>query len=443
MSDTAPQQSGATEESGIGSRPAVPAKKRTVFAWSLWDWGSASFQAVATTFVFSVYLTSGLFGDSDAVSAQLGTALTVAGVAIALFAPVTGRISDAGGHRRRWLGINTVIVVAVLALMVFVAPTPDYLMFGLVLIAVGNIAFEFASVSYNAMLTQLSTPLTFGRISGFGWGMGYLGGIALLTILLVGFVLPDPGWFGVTAEGSWNIRVAMLLSAVWFAVFAIPVFFAVPEIPKPEGTTRQNLFTAYRELFRTIADLWRNHRSTLFFLLASAVFRDGLAGVFTFGAVIAAVSFGFEQTEVLLFGIAANVISGTATILGGVLEDRVGAKRIMVWSLVSMVITGLLVLAFSSAGTWVFWAFGLLLTVFVGPVQSSSRTYLARVIPPGREGEIFGLYATTGRAVSFLAPAAFTIAVALSGATIFGILGIVLVLLLGLLLLLPIRAQTS
>ncbi|MFT4231337.1 MAG: MFS transporter [Leucobacter sp.] len=421
---------------------AAPVKRRTVFAWSLWDWGSAAFQAVVTTFVFTVYLTSDPFGEEAEVSTKLGTTLLIAGIIVALVAPVLGRLTDAAGRRKTWLGINTGIVVASNALMVLVAPGEQYLLLGLVLLAVGNVAFEFASVSYNAMLGQISNNRNVGKISGFGWGMGYIGGIMLLGILLVGFIFPEVGWFGVTSADAWNIRVAMVISALWFGVFAIPVFFAVPEIPGDPNakSTGRGLLTAYGDLFRSIADLWRNARQTLFFLIASAVFRDGLAGVFTFGGVIAARSFGFDNTTVILFAISANVIAGLATILIGLFEDRIGAKPVMMFSIMLMVVCGMLVFILSPMGSWVFWVFGLLLCIFVGPVQSASRSFLARLIPPGREGEIFGLYATTGRAVSFLAPAAFTAAVALGSTTIFGILGIALVLLVGLILLLPVKA---
>ncbi|UOQ57560.1 MFS transporter [Leucobacter allii] len=438
-----PSPAPAAPTAASAAAPAV--RKRTVLAWSLWDWGSASFNAVVTTFVFSVYITSAPFGPEERVSAELGVALLVAGVVVALFAPVIGRLTDQAGRRKTWLGINTAIVVVCTLLMVLVAPDEQFLIFGLVLLAIGNVAFEFASVSYNAMLGQIAHNGNVGKISGIGWGMGYLGGIVLLAILLVGFIFPEVGWFGVTAEGSWNVRIAMLVSAAWFAVFAIPVFLAVPEIDArahPASGGRW-FVSAYADVFRSIAGLWRDARQTLHFLVASAVFRDGLAGVFTFGGVIAARSFGFDSTTVIVFAIAANVVAGLATILVGFFEDRLGAKRVMIWSILLMVVCAMLVFALHDAGAWVFWAFGLLLCIFVGPVQSASRSFLARLIPAGREGEIFGLYATTGRAVSFLAPAGFTIAIAIGGATIFGIIGIGVVLLIGLLLLLPMRAGGS
>lgn len=425
--------------------PTPPTKKRTVVAWSLWDWGSAAFNAVVTTFVFSVYITSDAFGPEEQTSAALGTALLIAGIAVAVLAPVLGHLTDAAGRRKTWLGVNTLIVVACTALLVLVAPAEQFLLLGLVLLALGNVAFEFASVSYNAMLRQISTNSNVGKISGFGWGMGYIGGIVLLALLLVGFIFPDPGWFGVTHADGWNIRIAMVVSAAWFAVFAIPVMLAVPEVPA-EPTDRglgRRMLSAYGDLFRTIGGLWKNARHTLYFLVASAVFRDGLAGVFTFGGVVAALSFGFSASTVIIFAIAANVVAGVATIVVGLFEDRLGAKQVMIWSILLMVVCALLVFMLNPLGSWVFWVFGLLLCIFVGPVQSASRSFLARMIPPGREGEIFGLYATTGRAVSFLAPAAFTAAVTLGGATIFGIVGIALVLLVGLVLLLPVRAARN
>src|SRR5699024_5560200 len=166
-----------------------------------------------------------------------------------------------------------------------------------------------------------------------------------------------------------------------------------------------------------------------------------LAGVFAFAGVIAARSFGFGSDTVIIFAIAANVVAGLATISLGFVEHRVGPKNIMVGSIVCMVLAGMLLFMLSPLGAWVFWVFGILLSVFVGPIQSASRSYLSRMIPEGREGEVFGLYATCGRAVSFLAPLAFAWAVALGGATIFGILGIITVLLVGLLLLLPVTAR--
>jgi UMF1 family MFS transporter len=433
-----------------GSSP----KRRHVLAWGLWDWGSASFNAVITTFVFTVYLTSDSFGGETVVSAQLGIAMTIAGVLVALLAPITGQRSDRRGRRKLWLAVNTYIVVLFSAAMFFVAPDPGYLWLGLFLLAAGTIFFEFASVNYNAMITQVSTPKTIGKVSGFGWGMGYVGGIVLLLIVYFGFIAPIGGTalFGVPSTDGLPVRVTVLVSAIWFGLFALPVLISVPEYRSPAqqsgASKRIGFFESYRVLFRDIRMLFRESRQTVHFLIASAVFRDGLTGVFTFGGVLAAGSFGFSPGEVIIFAIAANIVAGVSTILVGLLDDKFGAKPVIVGSLIGLVVCGVAVFLLHDGGQIVFWTFGLALCAFVGPAQSASRSFLARRIPEGRNGEIFGLYATTGKAASFLAPAMFTLFIGI-GAAIYGpaanvqywgILGIVLVLLAGLLLLIPVRS---
>lgn len=420
----------------------VPTRGR-VLAWAFWDWGSAAFNAVVTTFVFTVYITGSSFGDEDVISAQLGWALAIAGLVIAALAPITGQRSDTSGRRKFWLGVNTLIVVVLTAAMFFVQASPSYLLLGLFLVAAGNVFFEFAAVNYNAMLAQVSTPRTIGTVSGFGWGMGYLGGIVLLLIVYFGFIQPEVGLLGVTADNGLAVRVSMLLAAAWFGLFALPVLLRVPEYRPPQAARRAKVsfFRSYVVLGHDIARLWQTSRQTVYFLIASAVFRDGLAGVFTFGGVLAASVFGFSPGEVIIFAIAANVVAGVATMSVGALDDRLGAKPIIVTALVGLLVSGLVVFFLHDGGQIVFWTAGLALCLFVGPAQSASRTFLARLIPLGREGEVFGLYATTGRAVSFLAPAAFAIMVTLFGETYWGILGIMLVLLLGLLLLIPVSAK--
>src|SRR5690606_33198730 len=292
-----------------------------VWAWALWDWGSAAFNAVITTFVFSVYITDpDIFGDD--ASSKLGWALAGAGVLIAVLAPVLGQGADRAGRRTFWLAIKTYLVGLTTAGLRFVRPEAQYLWLGLVLLAVGNVFFEIASVNYNAMLNTISTKDNVGRISGLGWGLGYLGGIVLLTIVVVGFVNPD-SWFGIENDDALGVRLAMLLCAVWTLVFSLPVIRTIRDDPAARGRREPGagVVGAYRLLFASIARLWRTDRTTVYFLAASAVFRDGLAGVFTFGAVIAARAFDFSDSLVIVFAIVANVVAGIATIAAGRLDD--------------------------------------------------------------------------------------------------------------------------
>ncbi|MFE3102340.1 MFS transporter [Nocardia tengchongensis] len=422
----------------------------TVLAWGFWDWAGASFNAVILTFVFSVYLTDKVGKELPggiSASAWLGWALGAAGLVVALTAPVAGQWFDATARRKLALGILTTVTVLLMAAMFFVKDDYHYLWVGLLLLAIGSASFELSHVPYFAMLRQVSTPANVGRVSGFGWSMGYFGGIILLLISYVGFIAgkgDNRGLLGVPIEDGLNIRLVAVLAAVWFAGFAVPLFLFVPEVPRtdadPGAAVRGRAFlSSYQVLFRDVRELWRTDRRTVGFLLASAVFRDGLAGVFTFGAILAVKVYGIADADVLLFGIAANVVAALGALVGGRFDDRTGPKAVIVASLLGMIVCGSFLLV--SSGPLMFWIFGLLLTVFVGPAQASARSFLARVSPPGREGQMFGLYATTGRAVSFLAPTLFGFFVWAFDAERAGIVGLLLVLVVGLMLLLPVRGD--
>lgn len=420
------------------------ATRSQVFAWGLWDWGSAAFNAVIVTFVFSVYLTDAVGDDlpgSVSASSWLGWSLGAAGLAIALLAPVTGQRADATGHRKRSLALLTTIVVGCMLAMYFVEDDYHFLWLGLLLLGVGSVVFELAQVPYFAMLRQVSRPDNIGRVSGFGWAMGYFGGIVLLLICYFGFIVGDGdtrGLFGVSTDGGVNIRAVVVLAAVWFAVFAVPVLFAVPELPPvPQAADGPGFFGSYRVLWNDLRALWTADRNTVGYLVASALFRDGLAGVFTFGAVLAVNVYGIASGDVLLFGVAANVVAALGALAAGRLDDRLGPKAVIVWSLSSMLATGALLLA--ASGPVGFWILGLLLCLFVGPAQSASRTFMARLSPAGREGQMFGLYATTGRAVSFLSPTLFGLFAWMFSSDRAGIIGLLVVLAAGLAALLAVR----
>ena len=425
--------------------PVNTVTRGQVVAWGLWDWGSSAFNAVILTFVFSVYLTDAVGADLPGdVSANswLGYSIGAAGLLIALMAPVIGQRADAAGRRKSSVAVWTALTIASMAGLYFVEDDYRFLWLGLLLLGLGSIFFELASVSYNAILCQVSTPATIGKVSGFGWAMGYFGGIVLLLVVYLGFITGEGGLLAVPTDGGLNIRLVALVAAGWFLVFALPMFFRVPESPpRADKQPRLGVVGSYRALFSDLRSLYRASPHTVYFLGASALFRDGLAAIFTFGAVLAVTVYGIGAGDVLIFGVAANVVSAIGALVAGRIDDRAGPKAVIVGSLLGMLTAGVILLFVS--GPTMFWIFGLFLTLFVGPAQSSSRTYLARLAPPGREGQLFGLYATTGRAVSFLAPTLVGLFTQLFGSDRAGIVGILLVLGIGLLALWPVRSPAG
>ena len=431
---------------GSGSQTAGRSR---VLAWALWDCGSTGLNAIVVTFVFSVYLTgtvgAGAPGGTSPAS-WLGRALTVAGLTVALLAPVTGIWVDAPRRRRRVLAALTGAAVLLTATMSLIRDDPRYLWPGLVLLACTAACSDLASVPYNAMLRQLTTPQTSGRVSGFGWAAGYLGSVVLLLVVYLGFISghgPTRGALGIPIADGQNVRAAMLLAAAWFALFALPVLFAVrPPAPNPDDRDDAvGLIGAYRKLKAEVVSEWRRDRNVVYYLLASAVFRDGLSGVFAFGAVLGVNVYGISQADVLLFGVSASVVAAVGAVVGGLLDDRVGSKPVIVGSLTSMIAVGLTLLSLS--GVLAFWVCGLLLCLFIGPTQSSARTLMLRMSAEGKEGVAFGLYTTTGRAVSFLAPWLFFVFVDWFGTDRAGMGGLCVVLAAGLLAMLAVRAPRS
>jgi UMF1 family MFS transporter len=264
----------------------------------------------------------------------------------------------------------------------------------------------------------------------------------LLLLVYVGFMSGDGdsrGLLGIAVEDGQNIRAAMLLTAVWFALFALPVLIAVPT-PTRAPTERDEavgLFSAYRKLWSEVVGEWRRDRNIVYYLLASAVFRDGLAGIFAFGGVLGVSVYGISGADVLLFGVAASVIAAVGAMIGGLLDDRLGSKTVIVGSLAAMIAVGMTMMTLS--GPLVFWTLGLMLTLFVGPAQSAARTLMLRMSAEGKEGVAFGLYTTTGRVVSFLAPTLFASFIAWFGTDRAGMGGLCLVLAAGLAAMLAVK----
>ncbi|MEZ5189796.1 MAG: MFS transporter [Schumannella sp.] len=408
---------GAIPALGLDRQEGKVIPRKQVFSWALWDWATQPFNTVILTFIFvALYLTGDDFLPAAAIRAGEGRPSTSAPRPDSRArwawgrrrrtlhrAPGT-RARTAFGHRggrKRWLAFSTGLLVLLMAALFFVRADPAYFLLGVGLVAVGTVVSEIAGVNYNAMLVSVSTPKTVGKVSGTGWGFGYIGGILALVIVVVANQMD---WFGLSTDDGLPYRVIALGCALWTILFSIPLFLNVPDVVPEPGAQRSGFLRSYLDLGRDLVRLQRELKPTFWFLLASAVFRDGLAGVFTFGAVIAARVFGFEFLEFVVFGIAANLIAGVSTIVSGRFDDRFGPRAVIVTSSSVSWPPALRSSCCTTPGPITFWIGGLILCAFVGPAQAAARSFLARVTPAGREGEIFGLYATTGRAASFLSP---------------------------------------
>lgn len=420
--------------------PPQPVPARVVRAWGLWDFGEQAYHTVILTFVFSVYLTNGVAADPTRGATVLSAAQTWAGIVMALLAPALGSWGDRVRSSKLMLTVMTFGAIISTALLWFTKPEDSYLLFGAVVLAVGGLFVELAGVFYNAILLKISTPQNYGRISGFAWGMGYIGGVLALVLTLFGFVLND-GLLGLPTENGENFRSIALLCAGWFTIFGLPLLVLAPKDEPREDDEKFNLAMAYRELFHRVIHLWREDRRLLHFFAAAAVYRDGLSAVFALAGVLAASAYGFNTEQTIYFGLAANFVAGVSTWLAGRADDRFGPKAVIVTSLSLMIAFGTVII-FSGAQV-TFWICGMAVAALVGPVQSASRSALAHMSTAARGGENFGLYATSGRAISFLAPGLYWMFVGVTDNARMGIIGIIAVLLAGLLLFLPLKLPAT
>src|SRR6201996_9475815 len=430
---------------GSGSRTS---ERSRVLRWALWDTGAAGLSAIVVTFVFSVYLTGsvghGLPGGVPPAS-WLGRALAVAGLTIAVLAPLIGVWVEDPHRRRVALTALTGLAVTLTCTMSLIRERPEYLFPGLVLLAATAACGDLASVPYNAMLRQLSTPATASRISGLGWAAGYLGSVVLLLVIYTGFISGSGsgpgavrGLLRVPVHHGLYVREAMLVSAAWLAVLALPLLLVAHRLPESgEVHEPTSMLGGYRKLWTEVSAEWRRDRNLVYFLIASALFRDGLAAIFGFGAVLGVNVYGISQADVLVFGVVASVVAAVGAVLGGFVDHRIGSKPVIVGSLIAIIALALSLMTLS--GPMAFWACGLLLCMFIGPSQSSARALLLQMAKVGREGVAFGLYTMTGRAVAFVAPWLFSVFVDVFGAVRAGLAGIALVLIAGLLGMLVVR----
>ena len=375
-------------------------KTRALISWAFYDWANSAVFAVIQTFVFASYFTRQVAVDESTATAQWAAAQGVAGAASAIAGPLLGAIDDQTGRRKPWIFGFTAVSVAATALLWLVRPAPAYVPLALTLLAVGSASAQSATVFYNAMLPSLAPPRHIGRWSGWGWGLGYAGGLSCLALALLLFVGEQPviELDRATAE---HVRATFILVAVWYAAFSLPLFLGTPD----DRRTGKRFAHAARDGWRAVRTTVRRMRtnlSTLRFIVAWMFCADGLATMFIFGGVFAAGTFDMTEGDVIKFGIALNLVAGLGAALFAPLDDRLGGKRLMLVSLVGLVVSGTLTVAAQSVR--MFWVCGVLLGIFVGPLQAASRSYLSRVTPQSIRSETFGFYALAGKATGFLGP---------------------------------------
>lgn len=448
------------------------ASKLGQFSWALFDWANQPFFTIITTFIFAPYFANVLVGDP--VKGQSAWAFTqsTSGILIALMSPFLGAMADAGGRRKPYIFAFQLLLAAGCAGLWWAYPgRPDLIVPISWAVIAATVGAEMSIVFNNAQLPNIVRPQRMGWLSGFGWGLGYCGGLISLFVVLAvsmpsmfGLGTGDQPLFGLDTKTHELERLVGPASALWLAIFVLPMFLFTPD---SAGARRQSLWGAARQggasLLTTVRKL-SHFRNALTYLIAFMLYNDGLAAIIAFGGVYAAATFGWSTVTLGIFGIILTVFAIPGAFLGGRLDDMIGSKRTVQLAIAGVIIATLGIVGvtadrvfyvipaeplsptrglFGSLQEKTLMGFALILGFCMGPMQAASRTMIGRIAPEGMTGEFYGLFALSGRATAWMAPLAIGIVTAASGSTRIGMACVLAFLVLGFILLWSVREERA
>ncbi|MBU0496052.1 MAG: MFS transporter [Chloroflexi bacterium] len=368
--------------------------RRERWSWYLYDFGNSAYASVVLLAVYSAYFQGQVVGGAEG-SRLWGLAVGIAMLVVAVTSPFLGTLADFAGNKKRFLFLTTAMACLFTAGLFFAEPGNVWIGMGFFILA--EIGYRSAQVFYNGLLPEIAAPEEMGRVSGYGWAIGTAGGIVCLLIILPLVVI---------IGGTFIVRLAMVITAVFFAVSAIPIFLWLPEraehqkLPVGENYVR----LAFSRLGKTIRTA-SHFKEFLKFMLAFLVYNDGVIMALDFAAIIGAVLFGMDQQTLIIFIIIVQVTNVVGAYVFGVLVDRIGGKRSLVLSLLAMI--GAVLWLFFGQTQMDFFLIGAVAGFAMAGVQSVSRTMVAMFAPPGKGAEFYGFFAVAGRTSSFIGPAVY------------------------------------
>lgn len=433
--------------------------RKAIWGWYFFDWAAQPYHTLLVTFIFGPYFVSAVVGDPVLGQALWARMMWIVGLFLALSAPILGAIADSNGPRKPWIAVFSVIYIIAAASLWLATPGLEDTTVILLAFGIGFAAVELAQVLINAMLPTLGPREDLGRISGNGWAFGYCGGLLTLVIMLLFLaegengltMLGTPPVFGLDAAAREGTRAVGPLTAIWYVIFVIPLFLWVPDVVK-KASAGGAISKGLSDLKATLADL-PNNTSLAAYLGSSMFYRDALNGLYTFGGIYAAGVLGWSVTQIGIFGIVAIITGAIFSWLGGYADKKYGPKMVITCSVFALIIVCMMIIGTSRTTFFgavladgstfpdtLFMVCGAVIGGAGGILQAASRTMLVHQAEPDRVTEAFGLYALSGRATAFLAPAMIDLVTTLTGNQRLGLSPVILLFGIGLALLFWVRS---
>lgn len=408
------------------------ASKAGIFGWMMFDWAAQPFFTVMTTFIFAPYFISRMAPDAATGQAAWGYGIAFGGLIIAILSPILGSIADQTGPRKPWVAFFAAIKIVCLCALWLAAPGSSLFLI-IAIFTLASIAAEFSIVFNDSMLLRLVPQADVGRVSNVAWGLGYLGGMMVLIFIIAGLAgNPETGktiigispLFGIDPAQGEDARAAGPISGLWYFLFILPMFLFTPDVKKAPMAIGEAVKRGLAELKSTIAEA-RQRPGILRFLLSRMIYQDGVNALLALGGGFAAAMFGWSITEIGIYGIILNIVAIGGCMVASKADTKLGSKRVVSACIILLLIATIGIVStgpgytlfgalqlgtedggglFGTMAEKAYIVYGLLIGLAFGPVQASSRAYMARSVNEEESGRYFGLYALSGRATSFLAP---------------------------------------
>ena len=405
----------------------------------MYDFANQPFTTIILTFVYSTFFTDFIASNPEKGAVLWGRAVTICSIVIAVLSPIMGAIADSGGYRKVFLIFWTWVCVFFSFLLYF--PLQGQIFEALLFFSIANIGFEMGGIYLNAYLPEIAPREKIGRISGYGWSLGYIGGLLALGISFIIFIQPENAYipfsnYLLNKDTGQHIRIINIFIALWFLIFSIPTFLFVKDTNQYKKINFSLIGNSFKKLISTFNDI-KKYKNIVKFLGARLIYNDALITIFAFGGIYAKRVFDFTFNDIFLFGIVLNITAGIGAFLLGFLDDILGGKKTIQISNLGFVLACLIAAIAPSIDNFIisseslFWIAGILIGICSGPNQAASRSLMGRMIPENKENEFYGFYAFSGKATSFLGPFLFTLIVSITNDLRYGIATIAILFVIG------------